>query len=211
MSAEAAVQGSPEWFAARLGIPTASTFADMMATVKTGEAASRRNLRTKLVIERLTGARAETFTSFAMQQGAEREPAGRVEYEVRFNTIVREVGFIRHQTIACGASPDGLIEDDGGFELKCPLPSTHFAYLALKAGECPSEYRWQVQGSMWVTGRKWWDFCSYCPEFPPELQLIRRRVMRNDIDCAALRHEVEKFLAEIERDEMTAREYREPQ
>jgi hypothetical protein len=189
-------QGSPEWFAARCGVQSASRFAAIMATIKTGEAADRRNYRTDLVVERLTGKPLEGFTTPAMKQGIEREPFARMGYEARTGNIVQEVGFCLHDTLCAGASPDGLIDDDGGLEIKCPERSAHLRYLQQDME--PAEYTWQIQGGMWVTGRAWWDFVSYNPDFPEHLQLIVRRIPRNDEAIKKLAGEVEKFLAEVD-------------
>jgi len=204
-------QGSDEWRMARLGLATASRFADVMATLKSGgEAATRRNYRTELVVERLTYKPTESFLSRPMQIGIEREPLARGEYEALMGCAVQEVGFVLHPEFECGASPDGLIGLNGGIELKCPTVGVHFDYLKLPAGECPSEYRWQVQGAMWLTGRLWWDFVSYCPEFPPELQLIRRRVLRDESAIDKLEAGVKAFMQEVRADEAFARGYVEP-
>ena len=189
-------QGSAEWLASRAGVPTASCFAAVMATIKTGEAAERRNYRARLVVERLTGKSVATFQSPAMKQGTEREPFARMAYEAQSGHIVQEVGLCMHDTIPAGASPDGLIDADGGLEIKCPELSTHLAYLQSK-GE-PAEYTWQIQGAMWITGRAWWDFVSFNPDFPEHLQLIVRRIQRNDEAIKKLAAEVERFLGEVD-------------
>lgn len=189
-------QGSPEWFAARCGVASASRFAAIMATIKTGEAAERRNYRTDLVVERLTGKPLETFQTAAMKQGIEREPLARTAYESRTGNLVEMVGFCRHDVLLAGASPDGLIEDDGGLEIKCPERSAHLRYLQQDME--PPEYTWQIQGGMWITGRAWWDFVSFNPDFPEHLQLIVRRVKRNEEAIKKLSAEVVKFLAEVD-------------
>ena len=188
-------QGSDEWHQAKAGIATASRFADVMATIKSGEAASRRNYLVDLVVERLTGKPLPTFQSFAMKQGTEREPDARMAYMVKTGAVVDQVGLCRHDAIACGASPDGLIGTDGGLELKCPERSAHFKYLRLKAE--PPEYTWQIQGGMWVCERQWWDFVSWNPDFPPHLQLIVRRIKRDEKAIAHLAAEVKKFMDEV--------------
>lgn len=191
-------QGSAEWLAARCGVPSASRFGDIMATGRSGaEAASRRNYRADLVVERLTGKALEGFQSAAMKQGTEREPFARMAYEAHSGAIVEEVGFCRHDEIDAGASPDGLIDADGGLEIKCPERATHLAYLSLPEGCAPAEYEWQVQGGLWITGRAWWDFVSFNPDFPAHLQLVVRRVRRDDKAIARLDAEVRKFLGEV--------------
>ena len=192
-------QGTPEWHAARCGIATASGFADVLATVKTGEAASRRNYRARLVVERLTGKAVETFQTHAMRQGTEREPIARRAYEIQTGALVREVGFCRHDELEAGASPDGLIDDDGGLEIKCPELATHLSYLRIPGA--PAEYIAQIQGCMWITGRAWWDFASFNPDFPPNLQLTVRRIARDDRYIAALALAVELFMAEVREEE----------
>jgi hypothetical protein len=189
-------QGSPEWLAARCGVASASRFAAIMAKIKTGESAERRNYRTDLVVERLTGRPLDGFTTPAMKQGIEREPFARMAYEARTGLIVDEVGFCRHDELDAGASPDGLLSDDGGLEIKCPERSAHLRYLQQEAE--PPEYTWQIQGGMWITGRQWWDFASYNPDFPEHLQLLVRRIKRNDEQIKALAAEVERFLEEVE-------------
>jgi hypothetical protein len=189
-------QGTPEWFSARCGVASASRFGAIMATVKTGEAAERRNYKTDLVVERLTGRPLEGFTSQAMKQGIEREPFARMAYEAQTGNIVQEVGFCRLEDMDAGASPDGLLGDDGGLEIKCPERSAHLRYLQQDAE--PPEYTWQIQGGMWVTGRAFWDFVSWNPDFPEHLQLIVRRIKRNDDAIKKLSAEVTKFLAEVD-------------
>lgn len=192
-------QGSPEWFAARAGLATASCFADVMATIRSGgEAASRRNYRARLVVERLTGKAVQTFETAAMRQGREREPLAIQAYETRTGELVDRVGLCVHDKLLAGASPDGLVSDEGGLEVKCPELANHLEYLQI-AGE-PQEYSWQIQGGMWITGRQWWDFVSFNPDFPEHLQLVVRRVRRNEEAIARLEAAVEKFLAEVDRE-----------
>lgn len=188
-------QGSPEWLQSRCGIPSASRFAAVMAKIKTGESAERRNYRTDLVVERLTGRPLEGFTTAAMKQGTEREPFARMAYEARTGLIVQEVGFCLHDTMEAGASPDGLIDADGGLEIKCPERSAHLRYIQ-QPGE-PPEYTWQIQGGMWITGRAYWDFVSYNPDFPEHLQLIVRRIKRDEDAIKRLADEVARFVEEV--------------
>ena len=190
-------QGTPEWFAARLGIATASNFAAILAAVKSGEAADRRNYRARLVVERLTGKPIETYTNAAMQQGTEREPFARAAYEHKSGAWVDEVGFIRHDTLEAGASPDGLIGGDGCLEIKSPQLATHLEYLRLPDATCPSIYRAQVQGQLWLAERQWCDFVSFNPDFPAHLQLVIRRVVRDETYIAGLALAVELFMGEV--------------
>lgn len=199
-------QGTDEWLLARAGIATASRFKDVMAKINSGEAANRRNYRVDLVVERLTGKPLPSFQSFAMKQGTEREPDARMAYMIRTGAVVDQVGLVRHDEIECGASPDGLISTDGGLEIKCPERSAHFEYLRQKAE--PPEYTWQIQGGMWICERQWWDFVSYNPDFPEHLQLIVRRIKRDEKAIAALAAEVAKFMQEVRNEEAATRSIR---
>lgn len=174
-----------------------------MATIKSGEAAERRNYRAKLVVERLTGKPVKGFTTKAMEQGTEREPFARQAYEVRTGNLVEQVGLCLHDDIECGASPDGLINDDGGLEIKCPELAAHLEHI--KADTEPARYFWQIQGALWITGRQWWDFASWNPEFPENLQLVVRRVKRDDEAIAKLAAAVAKFMDEVRAEEQSIR------
>lgn len=197
-------QGSQEWLQQRVGKATASRFGDVMSTKKTGETAARRDYRIELVVERLTGMPTPVFESWPMRQGREREPAARSAFEAQTGIFVHEALFIEHPELLAGASADGLIDDDGGLELKCPTASTHFDYLRLPKGACPEEYEWQVHGGLWVTGRKWWYFASYNPEFPPHLQLVIRKIERNEEKIKLLDAGVRQFLNEVASDHQFA-------
>lgn len=189
-------QGTDEWKALRAGKVTGSCFAKVLAKIKSGEAAERRNYRTDLVIERLTGSPLQGFVTPAMRQGTEREPMARLAYEAETGNVVEQVGFCEHDEIAAGVSPDGLIGSDGGVECKCPERSNHLAYIRMDTP--PPEYVAQIQGNMWITGRQWWDFVSYNPDFPEHLQLVVRRVQRHEPYIKELEDEVRKFLTEVD-------------
>jgi len=190
-------QGTPEWRAERCGCATASCFDAVMAKIKAGEAATRAKYRVQLVTERLTGNPVDGYQNAAMLRGIELEPEARMAYEAARGVVVEEVGFVKHPTIAnCGASPDGLVGEDGVLELKCPDSTTHLAYL--EAGTVPSDYLAQMQGQMACTGRAWCDFVSYDPRFPPNLQLFVVRVPRDDAYIKALEAEIRAFLAGVD-------------
>jgi putative phage-type endonuclease len=190
-------QGTPEWFAQRLGKVTASRVADIMAKTKTGVAASRGNYLAQLVAERLTGQAADTFKSGAMQHGTETEPMARMAYEAETGLIVTEVAMIQHPAIEMsGASPDGLVGEDGLVEIKCPNTSTHIATLI--ADKASSQYIPQMQWQMACTGRAWCDFVSFDPRMPEDMQLFIKRVPRDNDLIAEYEAEVVKFLAEVQ-------------
>lgn len=188
-------QRTDEWYAARLGRATASNFGKVLAKIKTGEAADRRNYRAQLVIERLTGNRQEGYSNAAMQWGTEQEPFARIAYMADRGVDVQEVGFIQHSTLMAGCSPDGLIATDGLIEIKCPVSATHIE--TLKTQHMPLEHMPQVQGQMWIAGREWCDFVSYDPRMPEKLQMFVQRIPRDDQYIKALAFEVERFLEEV--------------
>ena len=120
------LQRTPEWFELRLGKVTASRIGDLMAKTRSGYSASRANYMTELAIQRLTGAVGQGFTSPAMQWGTEQESNARNAYSFFTENEVEEIAFINHPTIEqAGASPDGLVGDDGLVEIKCPNSATH--------------------------------------------------------------------------------------
>jgi putative phage-type endonuclease len=188
-------QRSEEWFQARLGKVTASRVADVLAKIKSGESASRRNYKIQLVSERLTGEKQETYINQAMQDGIDREAFARDRYVQQFGEV-EEVGFIKHPTLEAGASPDGMVGDDGILEIKCPMGSTHTETLMTQ--DVPSRYVPQIQFQLLVTGRKWCDFVSYNPMFPEHLQVFVKRVEADLVYQKELESEVKQFLSEVD-------------
>lgn len=190
-------QLSPEWFAARLGKVTASRVADVLATRKGQESTVRAKYKMQLVTERLTNMKTDTYMNQAMQDGIDREPTAREIYEHLKNVKVIETGFVNHHTIEmAGASPDGLVGDDGIIEIKCPIETTHTTNLLEK--KLPSKYKPQVQFQLASTKRRWCDFISFNPNFEPRLQLSVVRVERDDEYIEKIEFEILKFLAEVE-------------
>lgn len=190
-------QGSNEWHLQRLGKVTASRIADVLSKGKSGESAGRKNYRTELVVQRLTGVPSESFTNAAMEWGTATEPQARVAYEATMGVFVNQVAFIDHPSIVnFGCSPDGTIDDDGLLEIKCPNSNTHIEYLS--DGKPPSKYIPQMQCQMAVTGRKWCDFVSFDPRLPDDLQLFVVRLERDQDYIDAMEVEVKKFLGEVE-------------
>jgi putative phage-type endonuclease len=189
-------QRTDDWFAARLGKVTASRVADVIAKTKTGYGAGRANYMADLVVERLTGQKASSFTNAAMEWGTEQEPNAKAAYAAKTGILVEDVGFIDHPTVAMsGASPDGLAED-GLVEIKCPNTATHLEYIF--DGKPPQKYVTQMQWQMACAGKPWCDFVSYDPRLPERLQLLVIRVPRDDDYIAMLETEVKKFLAELD-------------
>ena len=192
-------QRSEAWHALRLGRLCGSRAADMCATIRTGEAAARRNLRVELVLERLTGRSAEReYQSQAMKDGVEREPAALRLYEAETGHLVERVGFLAHETLAAGCSPDGLTAD-GIVEVKCPQPPAHLEVLQTRV--IPDAYQKQMLHGLWVSGAAWCDFVSYQPDFvgPLEaLQLVVIRIERDAIAVAEYELRARAFLREVD-------------
>ena len=155
------VQGTEEWFAARLGVVTASNFHKVL-NKKTGRGAYMR----KLCAERLTGCREESYKNDIMEYGNETEPLARQYYEMANGCKVDEVGFVVRDNMRrendVGGSPDGLVGEDGMIEIKCPLSSTHIETIL--SDKMPTLHIPQVQGLLWVTEREWCDFISFDPK-----------------------------------------------
>ena len=190
------IQGSQEWFEQRLGRVTASRLVDVLAKVKSGEAAARANYRAELVAERLTGKPTESFSSPAMKWGTEAEPLARAAYEAEFGVLVDEVGMIQHPAIEwAGASPDGLVGKDGLLEIKAPNTKTHIDTLL--ANEAPAQYLPQMMWQMACTGRAWCDFVSFDPRLPADMQMFVKRVHRDNDLIARYEQEVIVFLSEV--------------
>jgi putative phage-type endonuclease len=190
-------QRTPEWVAARLGKVTASRVADIVAKTKTGYSTSRANYMAQLICERLTGVQGESFSSSAMQWGTDTEPMARAAYEGAVGSLVIETGFVPHISISlAGASPDGLIGDDGLVEIKCPITATHIETLLGQS--VPGRYSTQMQWQMACTGRKWCDFVSYDPRMPEGMQIFIKRVDRDNVAIAELEREVVNFINELD-------------
>lgn len=190
-------QRSDEWRAARLGKLTGSCADAMLTTIKSGESAARRNLRTRLVLERLTNRSQESdFMSADMVHGIDTEPEARAAYEALTGNLVEGVGFLQHTDLMAGCSPDGLIGDcEGLVSIKCPKSATHLE--ALRTKKVPLEYLRQITHELWLTGAQWADYLSFDPRFPPELRRVLLRVQAEWIDVKAYEGLVEIFLREV--------------
>lgn len=169
-----------------------------MATIKSGEAAARRDLRVRIVCERLTGRPEEdTYVNADMQRGIDREADAFAAFESLTGILVERVGFLAHDTLMVGCSPDGVMD---GFtsllELKVPRSATHLRYL--KTGGIPPEHRAQLQHSLYVTGADVIHFASFDDRFPPALQLFVARLDRKDADLGAYEAAARAFLSEVD-------------
>ena len=190
-------QGTKEWHDARLGKVTASRINDVLAWTKKGESVSRARYREELARQRITGERVEIPQNHHMERGITLEPVARKEYELATDTLVTEVGFYDHPTIQMtGASPDGVVGDDGLIEIKCPTEVNHLATIV--NGEIPPRYFSQIQWQLACTNRQWCDYVSFCLDAPNNLQLFISRVYRSDDWIEETEKEVIKFLAEVD-------------
>lgn len=192
-------QGTPEWLQARAGKVTASRMADVVAKIKTGEAAARRDYRAQIVAEILTGKpQDDGFINAEMQWGIEQEPLARDAYGIATDTMVDQVGFVLHPSLErSGASPDGLVSKDGLVEIKCPKTATHIQYLL--DGTVPTKYQPQMYWQLACTGRAWCDFVSYDPRLPVGMRLFRARLERDEAKVKELEREVIAFLLDVDK------------
>lgn len=179
-------QGSPEWFAVRAGIPTASKFATVMAK---GEGKTRLDYMRRLAGEILTGEPQEQFSNAHTDRGNAMEDEARETYEFINDAEIVRVGFIRNGNK--GASPDSLVGTNGGLEIKTALP--HIQIDRLERARLPPEHKAQVFGNIWLAEREWWDFCSYWPRLP----VLTVRVYRDDEYIKTLSDEVDRFNDEL--------------
>ncbi|MEN5107675.1 lambda exonuclease family protein [Pseudomonas sp. TWI672] len=192
-------QRSAEWFAARLGCVTASRVKDVMASGRGGApSATRKNYMMELLCERLTGQQSgpDLSNKPAVQRGVELEPFACMAYEADKGLMVVETGLVMHPTIAgFGASPDGLVGDDGVLEIKCPNTATHIATMQSERHD--PQYEWQMLAQMACTGRAWADFVSYDDRLPEPLQYVCHRFERDFKRIRDMESEIKAFLEEL--------------
>lgn len=191
-------QGTPEWLQVRAGKATGSRASDVLATIKSGESAARRDYRIEIVTERLTGQPTpEGYVSPEMIWGREQEPFARLHYEDQTGILVREVGFAYLPNIPAGCSVDGMVEDEGRFGLlgiKCPKSATHLKWL--QAGVVPPEHIPQANHELWITGAQFFDFVSFDPRMPGKLRMFKVRLKRDEKQILAHEAAIMLFLAE---------------
>jgi hypothetical protein len=185
-------QGTSEWLMKRVGVPTASEFDNLVSPewkIRTGQMPETYLFRK--ITEKCMGMPLQAASSFGMEQGTMLELEAIPWLEFMHDVHVDRVGFITTDDGRIGCSPDGLLGEDGGVEVKCPQPDTHLRYLV--GGGVPKEYLAQVHGSMFVTGRKWWKFLSYSRQFPPLLVKVERDERIQAVLHEALSQFIEKF------------------
>lgn len=178
-------QGSEAWHAARLGIPTASCF-DKIITPSGKPSSSAAGYMHRLIAERLLGHPVDGGDTSWMERGKITEAEAVALYELHRDVDTQPAGFCVTDDGRAGCSPDRLVGNAGGLELKCPSAAVHVGYLLEVE---PRKFWPQIQGNLWVTERGWWDFLSYCPQLPHALA----RFDRDQEFIDALAREVEAF------------------
>ena len=193
-----AEQRSPEWYMARLGRLTGSVAGQMLAKIQKGEAAGRRNLRTRLVLERLTQrSQDDGYVSPAMQAGIDREASAFAAYEALTGDVAIRTGFLAHTSLMAGCSLDGHLGDfEKLLSIKCRQPSAHLEFL--KSGAIPADAMAQIRHELWITGALEHDYFSWNPDFPEALQSRIVTVTRADVDIPAYERDALAFLAEVD-------------
>jgi len=184
-------QRSDEWSAVKCGKISASNMSDVLAK---GQGKTRRAYMMRLLAERISGIPQENYQNSAMLWGVENEPLAKEAYEASTLNVTEQVGFIEVDAFL-GCSPDGLIGDDGGVEIKCPNTSTHLEYIL--AGKVPPEYICQIQSTLWMTGRVWWDFVSFDPRIPDKRRLFVVRAERDEAKIQEIEIGVKLFIEEM--------------
>ena len=189
-------QRSHDWLQARCGYPSGSGFKHIMARTKAGKpTAARHTYLMDKVTERLTGQPVQHFVTAAMQWGIDNEGYARDAYEAATGRTVAPMGFVRHPSIVCGVSPDGIVDMEGLLEIKCPNSATHLE--TIREG-MDAEHMAQLQGGMWVCNLKWADFVSYDPRLPKPYHLYIQRVERDQVYIDALEDAVHDFLIDLD-------------
>ena len=185
------VQGTDGWLKDRIGLPTASKFSEIV-TSKGEPSKSREKYLYQLAAERLSGTKEDTYKNAAMDRGIELEAAAREKLSFIEGVEIIQVGFCKMDDGLCGCSPDGLIGEDGGCEIKNPLSHTHIKYL--RENRLPTDYFQQVHGSMFVTKRPWWIFMSNYPGIKP----LILKIYRDEKFIDKLKMELISFNQELE-------------
>jgi len=180
-------QGSPEWYEVRRGKFTCSTLSDLFMDKKTKGYNGAIN---RVVFERLTGEIPENYESNYMKDGKDLEPFARERYELETFNSVNQVGFIEYSEWF-GYSPDGLVDENGLIEIKCPKFSTLIDFALTK--KIQKEYDYQIQGGLFVSEREWCDFVM----FHPKMQLLITRIYRNEETIKNIQEVLEQSVEEV--------------
>lgn len=192
------IQRTEEWKKLRCGLVGCSRLGDVLANGRGGQpSATRKNYMAELLCEQLTGVPTEHFTSSAMQWGTDTEPLARAAYEGKNGIFIVETIGQKHPEISgWWGSPDGLIDEDGGVEIKCPNTATHLDTILNH--RVNTDYLYQMAGYVEIFNREWWDFVSYDPRLPDRLSLYVRRYTRDELPVREVKEGVLKFIEELE-------------
>lgn len=199
-------QQTIEWYELRRGKATGSMTQTILAKGKGGgESVTRRNYMIQLACERITGRVHDNYQSYDMKEGTRQEPFARNYYEGYEGVLVREAAFVDHPTIeSWGISPDGLVNDDGMCQIKCPKAFTHWSFI--KSGEIEKKYQLQMTAEIICAEREYSDFVSYSEVLPEELAYKKVRFIPTDEMKITVTMGVIKFLAELDQLEAEMRE-----
>lgn len=200
------VQGSEEWHAARCGVITASKFRDAVDKLKNGMPSTKATLyAAQVALERISGMPSdEGFTTWQMKRGTDLEPAARMEYEALTGNFAKEAGVVLTDDRLFGYSTDGFIDDDGLIEIKSLASAEKI--LAIWRNRDFSEYMHQIQGGMWITGRKWADFVMYAPQLERVgKQIFHQRIPRDETFIETMELELMQFARMVSDNEMILR------
>lgn len=190
-------QGTPEWHQERCGKITASRFADVLAVLKSGKPSeARAKYMREIVFEVISSTPIESINAAALSWGKDIEMYAREAYELYTGNIITTSGFtLSLENKNIGSSPDGLVDDDGGIEIKCPKSESVHIQTLLEG--MPQEHYAQVQGNMYVTGRKWWDFVSFDPRQSEGFRIYIERINRDEEYIEKLKSGLESFWTEV--------------
>lgn len=205
-------QGSPEWIAARCGVITASRFKDACERLKPGKgqtigdpSAKMRSYAAEVAVERISGAPCdEGFTTWQMRRGTEMEPEARLAYEAHSGMVVEESGVALTEDRRFGYSTDGFIGREGCIEIKCVVSAEKL--VAMWRDKDLAEYVHQIQGGLWLTGRRWCDFVMYAPQLAPVgKELFVKRVQRDEAFIDKLEGDLLAFMRMVDDNEAALR------
>lgn len=212
------VQGSESWLAARAGRCTASKFSDARAKLskaskngKAGDPAGNAlDYAWSIALERIAGRPVdESFSTWQMKRGTELEPHARLAYECETGYLASESGICVSACERFAYSSDGLVDEDGMIEIKCPAAPSKIGAIWSSPETAAAEYIDQIQGGMWITGRKWCDFIMFCPWLEPVgKDLFVQRIHRDEGYIGDLEADLLSFWQMVERFEGTLRSSR---
>jgi putative phage-type endonuclease len=184
-------QRSDEWFAERLGKITGTRAAALMGTPL-----AQKSLMAVLVSEIAMAQRQDVVTTNAMRRGVKMEAEARIYYEVRHNVEVVETAFVEHPVLPfCGCSPDGLVGETGGVEIKCLLPDNHIRVMLLDTID--KKHEWQIKWNLFCSQREYWDYFGYCADMPGELASYEKRFFAKDVNFGEIEKRLTQFQVEL--------------